>query len=55
MNLPLHEFGWTEEAMAKDLERNMAYLIRPDGHIGLIAEARDIQRIEQFVERWALA
>ncbi len=34
--LAIHTFPWTEETARKGLQRNQAYLIRPDGHIGSI-------------------
>lgn len=33
--LPLHQFDWREPMRAVGLRRNVAYLVRPDGYVGL--------------------
>jgi 2-polyprenyl-6-methoxyphenol hydroxylase-like FAD-dependent oxidoreductase len=34
--LPLHIFPWSSEAKRAELRRSAAYLVRPDGYIGLV-------------------
>lgn len=49
--LKLHRFAWTE-AMAKiGLVRDAAYLVRPDGHVGLVTETQDAAAFANYITR----
>ena len=37
LGLPVHAFEWTKRADAAGLERDAAYLVRPDGDVALAA------------------
>jgi len=52
--IPLHRFPWTEAAGKAGLTRDAAYLLRPDGHVGLVTEAQDPQAFEAYVARLGL-
>jgi hypothetical protein len=48
---PLHRFAWTEAMAKAGLTRNAAYLVRPDGHVGLVTETQDAQVLAAYVAR----
>lgn len=51
MGIKLHRFAWTE-AMAKiGLTRDAAYLVRPDGHVGLVTETQDAKAFTTYITR----
>jgi 2-polyprenyl-6-methoxyphenol hydroxylase-like FAD-dependent oxidoreductase len=49
-DLALHVFPWTGAAQAAGLERDAAYLIRPDGHVGWAAAHADSAALGRY---WA--
>jgi hypothetical protein len=51
MGIPLHRFPWTEAAGKAGLTRDAAYLVRPDGHVGLVTERQDAQAFTSYVEK----
>lgn len=48
--IPVYTFPMTHDAKSKGLVENAIYLIRPDGHIGLIV--RSIEEMETKLERY---
>jgi hypothetical protein len=40
-DLPLHVFPWSAEAERAGLQRNVAYLVRPDGYIAVAGWSKD--------------
>ena len=38
----------------KGIKRNAAFLVRPDGHVGVAATTANIRPIEEYVERFNL-
>jgi 2-polyprenyl-6-methoxyphenol hydroxylase-like FAD-dependent oxidoreductase len=51
LGFPLHRFPWTEAMAKAGLTRNAAYLIRPDGHVGLVTETQDAQVLQAYVAK----
>ncbi|WP_119273702.1 FAD-dependent monooxygenase [Taklimakanibacter deserti] len=49
--LALHRFEWTAAAGKAGLVRDAAYLVRPDGHVGLVTETQDAQAFASYVAR----
>jgi hypothetical protein len=49
--LTLHRFPWTEATGKAGLTRDAAYLVRPDGHVGLVTESQDVQAFASYVAR----
>jgi 2-polyprenyl-6-methoxyphenol hydroxylase-like FAD-dependent oxidoreductase len=50
--IALHVFCW-ESAMKKaGLQRNAAYVIRPDGHIGIVDPKADTEKICFYLDTW---
>jgi 2-polyprenyl-6-methoxyphenol hydroxylase-like FAD-dependent oxidoreductase len=47
--LPLHRFQWTDAMSNAGLTRGAAYLIRPDGHVGLVTETQDSPAFVAYV------
>lgn len=52
--LPIHYTRWTEDMKKKGIKRNAAFLVRPDGHVGVAATTANIRPIEEYVERFNL-
>ncbi|WP_271397685.1 hypothetical protein [Salinicoccus roseus] len=52
--LPLHYTRWTGDMKKKGIKRNAAFLVRPDGHVGVAATTAKIRPIEEYVERFSL-
>lgn len=50
--LPLHRLRWTDEAHQAGLRRDHLYLVRPDGHLGLIATS--MEEVRGYAERHGL-
>ena len=48
--LPLHVFPWSSETQRAGLRRNAAYLVRPDGYIGLVDVAGGGQGIVSYLD-----
>jgi 2-polyprenyl-6-methoxyphenol hydroxylase-like FAD-dependent oxidoreductase len=53
-DIPVHEFQWNEDAREKGLEKNAAYLVRPDGYIAVAAPAQDIVTLKNFIHKISL-
>lgn len=47
-------FTWTEAAGRAGLRRDAAYLLRPDGHVGLADPAQDPDRLAAYAARHGL-
>ena len=52
--LPLHYTRWTRDMKKKGIKRNSAFLVRPDGHVGVAATTANIRPIEEYLERFNL-
>ena len=54
-DLPLHVWPWDAEAEAAGFRRNGAVLVRPDGHIGCLAEGSGAPaELGAYAARWGL-
>jgi hypothetical protein len=47
--IPLHVFPWDADMRRAGLQRNAAYLIRPDGYIGLAESGGSASAIEAYL------
>jgi hypothetical protein len=47
--IPLHVFPWTKGMKQAGLKRNAAYLIRPDGYIGMADRDGDASAISAYL------
>jgi hypothetical protein len=47
--IPLHRFEWTEAMGKSGLLRDAAYLVRPDGHVGLAGASQDVHAFTAYV------
>jgi 2-polyprenyl-6-methoxyphenol hydroxylase-like FAD-dependent oxidoreductase len=55
MGLPLHRFARDAEAVAAGFDTEMACLVRPDGHVGLVAAVAEAPaRLADYAARLAL-
>lgn len=52
--LPLDAFPWTGDAAGAGLRRDAAYLLRPDGHVGLADPDQDAGRLAAYAARHGL-
>ncbi len=50
--LPLHVFPHDHAARHAGLAAHAAYLIRPDGYVGLAAPRHDLTALDAYAERW---
>jgi hypothetical protein len=50
----LASFPWSDAAAGAGLEKDAAYLVRPDGHVAWASSAADAGLLKAFVERWHL-
>jgi 2-polyprenyl-6-methoxyphenol hydroxylase-like FAD-dependent oxidoreductase len=54
LNLPLHEFGWSDGAQNAGLKQDALYLVRPDGYVGLASSAQDVAELKSYVQNFQL-
>ncbi|MGB8354667.1 MAG: hypothetical protein WCD79_12310, partial [Chthoniobacteraceae bacterium] len=52
--LKLHVFPWNSAAEKADLRKNAAYVVRPDGHIGIVDPDADPGRISAYLDSWVI-
>ncbi len=50
----VNTFPWSEPARAAGLERDAAYLVRPDGHVAWASPGQDVDSLKVFLNRWKL-
>lgn len=58
VRVPLCMFTCTQEASQKGLGRDELYLVRPDGHIGLVFASRGVEgknELQQYLREWVVA
>jgi hypothetical protein len=48
--IPLHAFAWTPAAGQAGLARDAAYLVRPDGYVGLADPSARADTLEQYLD-----
>lgn len=49
--LPLHTFPWTASMGRAGLGRDSAYLVRPDGHVGLADPNASAETLEEYLDQ----
>ena len=54
MNLPVHQFEASAEAIKVGFEPDAIYLVRPDGHIGLIDSSQDVSVVKRYLQSIAI-
>jgi hypothetical protein len=52
--LPLHEWPWTGAARRASLGRDALYLARPDGHVGFVRRAQDVEALRAYLGRFGI-
>ena len=50
--MPVHLFPWTPATAEAGLKRDAIYVVRPDGHIGLVQPKQDAEALEQYLKKW---
>ena len=55
-DLPLYTSPWEgTNAEAQGLRKDAIYLVRPDGHIGMVCDATEVGLLKEYLERWGIA
>ena len=54
LGLPVHTFAWSEAADSGGLQRDAAYLVRPDGHVALASPEQSVTALQAFIDRWGM-
>lgn len=52
--LPLHEYAWIPGLSRVGLNRDVAYLVRPDGYVGLVSADQDADEALAYCEKWGI-
>lgn len=54
LGLPMHRFSWNDAVAEAGLQRDAAYLVRPDGHVAWVASDQDALGLRRFVDERGL-
>jgi hypothetical protein len=54
VGLPVHVFAWSDAANDAGIERDAAYLVRPDGHVALASSEQSVTKLKAFIDRVGL-
>jgi hypothetical protein len=52
--LKLHIYPWNIAADKAGLKKNAAYVVRPDGYIGMIDPQADCERVSKYLDQWII-
>jgi len=52
--IALHEFVWRDAMRLAGLERDAAYLVRPDGYVGCADRDAEAQTLERYIATWTM-
>ncbi|WP_245420417.1 MULTISPECIES: FAD-dependent monooxygenase [unclassified Mesorhizobium] len=52
--IPVHAFAWSEAAGKAGLQRDAAYLVRPDGHVGLASPVQEAASFQRYLASLAI-
>ncbi|MCJ1331328.1 hypothetical protein MMC10_008018 [Thelotrema lepadinum] len=50
----LHVFPPNAEIAEKGLARDAAYVVRPDGYVGLVCHLEEVMALERYLEKWGV-
>jgi hypothetical protein len=53
-HLPLHQFDWSDAAGTAGFERDGAYVVRPDGYVGVASARQDAAGLNAYLDRIGL-
>jgi len=54
VEMPFHEFAWTDDAHRTGLHRDAAYLVRPDGYVALVDAGQDPKKLAGYVDKFKI-
>lgn len=52
--IPIHAFAWTDAAGKAGLQRDAAYLVRPDGHVALASPVQEAAAFQRYLAGLAI-
>lgn len=52
--IPVHAFAWSDAAQKAGLQRNAAYLVRPDGHVALVSPVQEAAPFQRYLAGLAI-
>jgi 2-polyprenyl-6-methoxyphenol hydroxylase-like FAD-dependent oxidoreductase len=52
--IELHEFRWRREMRGAGLRRGVAYVVRPDGYVGMVEARGKIEVVRGYLEAWGI-
>lgn len=52
--IPIHAFAWSDTAKAAGLQRDGAYLVRPDGHVALASPVQEAASFQRYIAGLAI-
>ena len=52
--VPLHIFPYNAEMAKKGLARDAAYVVRPDGYVGMVSHLEEVMALERYLEKWGI-
>ncbi|MGH7934832.1 MAG: FAD-dependent monooxygenase [Candidatus Binataceae bacterium] len=55
LNLALHSFAWSDQALKAGFRRDALYLVRPDGYVALANREQDVVRLQRMLFRFRIA
>jgi len=54
-DVPLHSFEWCDEGGKKGFGRDVVYLVRPDGQVGLVLGGKDgVEAMGEYMRKWGV-
>lgn len=54
LRLAIHGFVWSDQARNSGIERDAAYLVRPDGYVALASRSQNIENLAAYIGRFDL-
>lgn len=52
LHIPLHEFAWKTQMQRAGLQKDALYLVRPDGYVGLVDAAANVEGLRRYCAIW---
>jgi len=53
--LPVHVLSWTGACEKQGFVKDQLYLVRPDGHVGMVCGQAEVETLYAYLERWGIS